>query len=272
MSNLKLGVVGSGFVGGSVINGFDTPTVDTWIVDPKKTKTTTADMISADVHIVFVCVPTPESKSGEVDVSIVDQVLSEMNQLAYSGIVVIKSTITPDFLTKFKKNYKLRLVYNPEFLTEANAWDDFINPPMQILGGKWRDCDIVEKAYVRHSKVKIVPTFKTDLISASLLKYTINSYLATKVTFMNEIHELHQKTGAGSTWDQFTDMLQRDVRIGSSHLRVPGPDGKFGFGGHCFPKDTAGLLSYAEKNKVKLDVLKQAVDKNKKQRKINNNV
>lgn len=267
MSNLVLGVIGAGFVGGSVINGFDTETVDMHIVDPHKNDTTIKQLCAAGPHLIFVCVPTPESKTGEVDVSIAEQVLSEINKHEYNGVVVIKSTITPDHLTRFKKKFKLKLVYNPEFLTEANAHADFINPPMQILGGKWRDCDWVEKAYVRHSKVKIVPTFKTDLITASLLKYTINSYLATKVTFMNEIYELHQASGAGSSWEQFTDMLQRDSRIGNSHLQVPGPDGKFGFGGHCFPKDTSGLLAFAQKHDVDLDVLAKAVSKNKKQRK-----
>jgi UDPglucose 6-dehydrogenase len=79
---------------------------------------------------------------------------------------------------------------------------------------------------------------------------------------MNELYQLHKTSGAKTSWDQFTDMLQRDKRIGDSHLRVPGPDGQFGFGGHCFPKDTEGLLSYADKNKVNLSVLSKAVEFN----------
>lgn len=260
---LRMGIIGSGFVGGAVINGFDTPNVEQWVVDPKKTTTTIQQMVEDGTHLTFVCVPTPESADGSVDVSIVDQVLSELDKLAYDGTVVIKSTITPDHLQRFVQDYDLRIVYNPEFLTEANAHNDFINPPMQILGGTWEDCDIVERAYVEFSKVKVVPTFKTDIVSASLLKYTINSWLATKVVFMNEINKLHQASGADTTWEQFTDMLQRDSRIGDTHLRVPGPDGKFGFGGHCFPKDTAGLLHYAKENNTDLSVLAKAVETNK---------
>lgn len=267
MSNLRLGVYGAGFVGSSVINGFDTDTVDIHIVDPKHNSHTTKSLLKLDPHLVFICVPTPESKTGEVDTSIVNSVLKELENNKYTGIVVIKSTITADYLIQFKKQYKLRLVYNPEFLTEANAHQDFINPQMQILGGRWKDCELVEKAYVKHSRVKIVPTFKTDMISASLLKYTINSWLATKVTFMNEIQQLHESSGANTSWEQFTDMLQRDTRIGNTHLKVPGPDGKFGFGGHCFPKDTAALLAYAEKLDVDLSVLEQAVKTNVKHRK-----
>ena len=264
---LRLGVIGAGFVGGAVINGFNTPKVKQRVVDPKVSTSTIQQMVEEGTHLTFVCLPTPESANGSVDVSIVDQVLAELDKLAYDGIVVIKSTITPDHLQRFVQDYDLRIVYNPEFLTEANAHNDFINPPMQILGGTWEDCDVVERAYVEFSKVKVVPTFKTDIVSASLLKYTINSWLATKVTFMNELYQLHNASGAETSWEQFVDMLQRDKRVGESHLRVPGPDGKFGFGGHCFPKDTAGLLSYADKNNIDLSVLNKAVETNARIRK-----
>jgi UDPglucose 6-dehydrogenase len=137
---------------------------------------------------------------------------------------------------------------------------------MQVLGGKWKDCEVVEKAYLRYSSVKIVPTFKTDLTTASLLKYTINSYLASKVMFMNDIYKLHQAGSSSVSWDQFTDMLERDPRIGDSHMKVPGPDGEFGFGGHCFPKDTEALLKYAKDKNIKLNMLKKAVEINNKVR------
>lgn len=260
---LKLGVIGSGFVGSAVINGFDTPTVKKWVVDPKKSYTTFEELIEAETDLVFVCVPTPARADGSVDARTIEYVLHDLSVSEYQGIVVIKSTVTPDYLEQFVAKFSnLRIVYNPEFLTEANSYGDFINPPMQILGGHWDDCEAVERAYVHHSRVKVVPTFKTDIVSASLLKYTINSWLATKVTFMNELYQLHRASGAKTSWEQFTDMLQRDKRIGDSHLRVPGPDGQFGFGGHCFPKDTKGLLSYANQKNIRLNVLAEAVDVN----------
>lgn len=262
---LLLGIVGKGFVGGSVAHGFN-KNVEQLIVDPKYSKLTLAQCVARDPDAIFICVPTPESKTGEVDVHIADAVLKELHDLQYSGVVVIKSTITADHLKRFVAEYNLRIVYNPEFLTEANANWDFCNPPMQILGGEWEDCECVECLYVKYSSVKIVPTFKTDITTASLLKYTINSWLATKVIFMNELQQMHTTMGAESSWEQFTDMLARDDRVGSSHLRVPGPDGHFGFGGHCFPKDTAALLHYANTLGVDLSVLAQAVAKNKKVR------
>jgi len=261
---LKLGIIGKGFVGSAVANGFDKD-VNQFVVDTKLNDNTIKDLIEYDPSLCFVCVPTPQQDTHlDVDISIVRSVLTELNDQKYKGIVIIKSTITPQHLIKFKKDFNLKLVYNPEFLTEANSLQDFIDPNMQILGGKWKDCEAVEKAYIRHSSVKIVPTFKVDLITASLIKYTINSWLATKVIFFNELKELFDTSSSHSSWEQFTDMLTRDPRIGNSHLQVPGPDGRLGFGGHCFPKDTNALLYYAKLKGVDLSVLKQAIKKNDK--------
>ena len=244
---MKLGIIGNGFVGSAVANGFDID-VEQFIVDPKFNDNTIYDLVNNfDPPILFVCVPTPKQDTHmDVDVSCVREVLQELHQLEYKGIVIIKSTITPDHLTKMKKDFKLKVVYNPEFLTEANAHHDFLNPNMQVLGGKWKDCETVEKAYIRHSSVKIVPTFKVDLITASLIKYTINSWLATKVTFFNELNDLFNKSGTKVPWENFIDMLTRDNRMGDTHMQVPGTDGKQGFGGHCFPKDTEALVYYAK--------------------------
>jgi|TARA_B100000085_G_scaffold222971_1_gene208100 UDPglucose 6-dehydrogenase len=260
---MKLGIIGKGFVGSAVANGFDRD-VEQFIVDPNLNNNTIKDLVTFDPPLTFVCVPTPEQDSHmDVDVSVVRDVLSNLNNESYKGIIVIKSTITPDHLTTFKKTYsKLKMVYNPEFLTEANSFDDFKNPSMQVLGGKWRDCEVVEKAYVKHSSVKIVPTFKTDLITASLIKYSINCWLATKVTFFNELFHVHKNSGTKVPWSNFVEMLSQDDRIGDSHMKVPGPDGKYGYGGHCFPKDTKALLYYSKLKKAEMKLLKKAIELN----------
>ena len=262
----KLGIIGKGFVGSAVSAGFST--TEQYVVDPRISEDNTIDKLVSefDPPLTFVCVPTPPNEDGSVNVDIVSEVLQELNDREYKGIVVVKSTIIPDYLHVFKKTYKLKIVYNPEFLTEANAAKDFINPNMQVLGGKWKDCDTVEKAYNRYSDVRVVPTFKVDLSTASLIKYTINSWLATKVVFFNELHKLQQASSSMVSWEQFTDMLTRDPRVGDSHLKVPGPDGQFGFGGHCFPKDTEALIHYAQSKNIKLSLLEKAVSKNKKMR------
>ena len=258
---MKLGIIGKGFVGSAVAHGFDKD-CDQVIVDPKYTDNEITDVL--DCKLVFVCLPTPPNEDGSINVDIVNDVLIELSMRDYKGVVVVKSTIIPDYLHEFKKEFDLKIVYNPEFLTESNANEDFKNPPFQVFGGKWRDCEVVEKAYLRHSSVRIVPTFKVDLTTASLLKYTINSWLATKVTFFNELKQLHELGSSMVSWEQFTDMLSRDDRIGNSHMKVPGPDGEPGFGGHCFPKDTEALLHYANNKNIKMSVLRKAVQTNKK--------
>jgi UDPglucose 6-dehydrogenase len=271
MSTLKLGIVGCGFVGGAVSKGFNKG-VEKFIVDPKiDNSISLEELVEASPSITFICLPTPQQDSHQdVDISVVRNMLKKLDALKYKGITVIKSTITPYYLTKFKKEFSLRMVYNPEFLRESHADYDFTNPSMQVLGGKWKECEIVEKAYVRHSSVKIVPTFKTDLITASFLKYTINSWLATKVAFFNELQQLFEESGSNSSWEHFIEMLEKDARIGNTHMQVPGPDGKFGFGGTCLPKDTNALLYYAKltsKSSNPLSILKAAVDSNQSNRK-----
>ena len=81
---------------------------------------------------------------------------------------------------------------------------------------------------------------------------------------MNEIHELHKESHAQTTWDEFRQILATDPRLGPSHLMVPGPDGEFGFGGNCFPKDTKAFLKYADEVGVSLSILARAVFKNKR--------
>ena len=260
---MKLGIIGKGFVGSAVANGFDRD-VEQFVVDPQFSDNTLEQLVEFGPPLLFICVPTPIAEDGSCDTTIAKEVLTELDMLHYKGVCVIKSTIIPDYLHEFKKTYDLKIVYNPEFLTEANANEDFKNPPFQVFGGKWKDCEVVEKAYLRHSSVKIVPTFKVDLTTASLLKYSINSWLATKVMFFNELKTLHELGTSMVSWEQFTDMLSRDERIGKTHMQVPGPDGKKGFGGHCFPKDTEALLNYADKKNIKMSVLRKAVSSNKK--------
>jgi len=264
MLELRLGVIGAGFVGGAVINAFNNNTVMLSIVDTnaKKATCTFEEMMLEEPEAIFVCLPTPCTTKGDVNASAIFEVLDKLLKDSYKGVVIIKSTITPDKVKEMKHNYPLHIVYNPEFLTEANAHEDFKHPSMQILGGDWKDCEEAERIYLQHSDVKIVPTFKTDIVTASLLKYTINSWLATKVVFMNELKELHDRSGATSSWEQFSDMLRRDERIGDSHLKVPGPDGQYGFGGHCFPKDTTAFLEYARSLGADMEVLRYAVRKN----------
>jgi len=246
-----IGIIGHGFVGSAVSNAF----TNTVISDPAYNKVTINDLIGMNPEAIFVCVPTPQSETGHVDGSILSDVLS---QIPESILTIIKSTITPVNLPIGKKG----LVLNPEFLTQANAKKEFLNPQFQLFGGNYEDTIRAEQIYKRdYCKVKQCPFFHTDIITASFVKYSINSFLATKVIFMNELKSLYMNSG-GQDWNMLSSIIGKDERIGKSHLMVPGPDGMSGFGGACFPKDTSAFSNFALDNGMPLKVLQAVIAKN----------
>jgi UDPglucose 6-dehydrogenase len=270
---LKLGIIGRGFVGGAVSHGFNTKHVEQNIVDPAYSDLTLEGLVSANPEVVFICLPTPtrtkssaEGPVGSVNADLIKSTLRKLETMDYDGIVVIKSTVAPSVLEAFENTFTgLNIVYNPEFLTEAKAKDDFINPPFQILGGDFDMCTKVEQMYLKYSDVKPVPTFKMDIKAASFLKYTINSWLATKVVFFNELRELYAEYDMTTPWSEFIGVLAHEPRVGPSHMNVPGPDGQFGFGGNCFPKDTKAFVEES-KNFSMLQLLESAIKLNNEMR------
>jgi UDPglucose 6-dehydrogenase len=240
---MKLGIVGHGFVGTAVDQGF-TRDVQKFIVDPKHNNNSIQDLIKFQPEATFVCVPTPQTESGEANTEIIESVLKELH--AYKKhLVIIKSTVPAYRLQQFAEKFSnINIVYNPEFLTEKNYIEDFKQPPMHVFGGERTITDSVEKIYNKHSVCAECPVFHTDIMTASFVKYSINSFLATKVTFFNELYDAYQSAG-GKNFSELTDIISTDPRIGASHMRVPGNNGERGYGGSCFPKDTAALAYFA---------------------------
>jgi len=241
---MKLGIVGHGFVGTAVDHGF-TKDVQKFIVDPKHNSTNTIeDLIAFKPDAVFVAVPTPMLETGECNTEILETVMQQLN-INKGSLVIVKSTVPAYKLQSIQEQcVDIRIVYNPEFLTEKNYIDDFVNPAMHVFGGVNADTDAVEKLYKEHSDCAECPVYKTDLITASMVKYCINSFLATKVTFMNEMYDVLQ-AAKGTDWNTFTKIIGNDSRIGTTHMKVPGNDGQRGYAGSCFPKDTAALAWFA---------------------------
>jgi len=240
---MKIGIVGHGFVGSAVNQGF-TRDVKKFIVDPKYYRNNTIqDLRDFRPDMTFVCVPTPQSDSGECNTELLQQILLDLNTIK-GQLVVVKSTVPAYKLTQIQEQcIDLKIVLNPEFLTEKNYIEDFRNPSMLLLGGKRSDTERVEKIYRDHSVCKPCPVYHTDIVTASMVKYCINSFLATKVTFMNEMHDVVR--AAGADWREFVEIVTTDTRIGKSHMQVPGADGSRGYAGSCFPKDTAALAYFA---------------------------
>lgn len=248
MSQKTIGIVGQGFVGNALREGFSpyysVHTYDKYIAEKS---TTDMETLVKSSDFIFVCVPTPMTSTGECYTGIVEDVLGEINDVCKSNnindrICIIKSTIIPGTTKRMNDLFdSIDVIFNPEFLTEANAVNDFKNQTRIVLGGLNKVTakvkPIFSKAFPK------VPVIKTDSMYAELVKYVTNTFLATKVSFANEIYELCQKLGVD--YDKVIEYAQYDDRLGKSHWSVPGPDGDRGFGGHCFPKDTQALFRLA---------------------------
>lgn len=258
MSKLKLAIIGHGFVGKGVSYGFDTENVEQFIVDPVG-GLEIDDLVDKNIDISFICVPTPMGEDGSINSSIVEQVVVDIINLEISGHIVLKSTVTPDIVDRLSKLTD-RFIYNPEFLTERNYKHDFENPIMHVFGGELAKCEQVKEIYDQYSKCKPCKVHYMTAPEASFVKYGINSFLATKVSWFNQYYELVNKFGAD--YDVVRSAIGTDARVALSHTQVPGPDGRFGFSGSCFPKDTFAVYKYSIMQNSKLDIVKSAIEYN----------
>lgn len=264
-----IGIVGQGFVGTAVNAVFSNFfKVETYDKDPNKHSTceTLSNLVSK-VDVIFVCLPTPMRKTGQCDLSIVDSVINKIDEIAgklnKKNIIVLKSTVPPGTTSALNEDVKnCTVVFNPEFLTEANHINDFKNQTRIVIGGP-RPASTVVKSVFR-KVFPTVPIIKTGSNTAEMVKYFTNCFLATKVIFSNEMYHMCQKLDID--YDKVTEYALHDARIGRSHLSVPGPDGDFGFGGHCFPKDLNALIYLAKILGVDTELLEAVDSKNNKLR------
>ena len=254
----KLGIIGQGFVGNAIYQKFKNYyEVLTYDLDKSKCNST-FDEVDRKCKTIFVCLPTPMNKDGSCNVSIVEKVLSELNNKRQHD-VVIKSTIPPGTTKKWNLEYSnLSIVFNPEFLTEANAVKDFENQNRIILGGPRPTTTKIKRIYTKvFSDIHIIKTGSTH---AEMVKYVTNTFLATKVSFANEIYQITRELNLD--YDKVIEYAMFDERLGKYHWSVPGPDGDFGYGGHCFPKDLGALISVAKELNIDPKILESVRDKN----------
>ena len=176
------------------------------------------------------------------------------------NIILIRSTIVPGTTEMLAKRFVgLNIVFNPEFLTERSAKFDFINQSRFILGGNSKNTSKVAKMY-KWRFGNSVPCIETNFQTAEMIKYMNNCFFATKVSFLNEMKQVSDECGVD--WEKAIDGFVRDGRVGHTHLAVPGPDGKCGFGGSCFPKDVQAMIDFGESLDVSMNTLKGVWDTN----------
>jgi len=231
-----VGIIGNGFVGESTAFAFS-PTNDVKIYDINSLRSTHTIEEVHNCEYVFVCVPTPMDFNGKQDISYIEEVFKYANN---KSIYIIKSTILPGTTERLiGENPKLKIIFSPEFLTERTAKLDMLTQSRIILGGELELTKQVEKLFNERFMNRHI--IHTDSKTAEFIKYMNNTFFATKVSIMNEFYRLSNVLDIN--WKDALYGFASDGRVGDSHLHVPGPDGKLGFGGSCFPKDINALIN-----------------------------
>lgn len=243
----RLAVMGAGMVGGSLIKYFEKRKYNFVIYDPPKGFADAAALNAAEV--VFVCVPTPFDEVKGFDLSYVENALSTLDG---EKIVALKSTVVPCTTERLQQRYpQHRICYNPEFLTEVTADQDFAFPDRQIIGYTERSYGIAKDIILLMPQApfeRIVPS-----TAAEMIKYFGNTWFSTKVVFANQMYDLCQRLGVD--YDAVKDAVAADKRIGPTHLEVF-HDGYRGYGGKCLPKDTRALIQLGDKRGAEMELLK----------------
>jgi len=255
----NVGIIGQGFVGSAIREGLkDYHNILTYDLDASKCNSNLLD-VAEESEVIFVCVPTPMRKDGSCDTRILENAINNIYEAFQKSkrneapVLIIKSTIPPGTTARIDSKYKDMIVlFSPEFLTEANSFEDFKRQTRIIIGS--HEEYLSKEAAVKVKKIfrKAFSPLYTEIIitkanEAEMCKYFINCFLATKVTFANQMYEICK--AANIDYDKVCKCALYDARIGKSHLAVPGPDGDRGFGGHCFPKDLSAMITFAEENK-----------------------
>jgi len=251
----KVGIIGNGFVGNSIAFGFS-PTHEVRVHDKDEKRNLNSLEQVLECDFVFIAVPTPMNEDGSINLSIVEKALVEVAEhSSKNNIIILKSTMIPGTTDKFINQFpELNIVFNPEFLTERTAKLDFLTQARIILGGARRHTKRVSKLFKdRFMHTHII---ETDTTTAEMIKYMNNVYFAAKVSIMNEMKQVCDAVGAD--WKLALKGFAADQRIGDSHLNVPGPDGKLGFGGSCFPKDINAFMTMAHDLGINVPTVKGA--------------
>jgi len=264
---LKIGILGQGYVGSAIKIGFEKKYKKLNTFDKYKESSSTVsslEELTKSSNIIFICLPTPMKENGECDIGIVEKEIIKIDQYSTEPkIIVIKSTVPPGTTKKIDtKSKNINIVFNPEFLTEQNFIEDFKKQNRIVIGGNEKSVQVIEEVYKR-----VFPTttiIKTDATTAEMIKYLTNTFLATKVSFANEIKMICDKIDVD--YDEVVEYSLYDKRLGNSHWAVPGPDGKLGFGGSCFPKDINALIYFAKEKGLDLDLLQSVWETNLKVR------
>lgn len=273
--SITIGIIGNGFVGKATNLLIDKRYGNSLIydIDPDKCKPegTTLEHVVSQSNIIFVCVPTPlNSETKKCETSIVESCITNIKECSinlgrdYNKLkIVIRSTVPVGFCKK------MGVYHMPEFLTEANWEKDFYYCPLWIFGltgNKDKDiyfCDLIidiwkyAKMFGRiiSNNIRFVCTDTSEFV-----KYGRNCFLAAKLSICNEYYEFCNKIGID--YNEAIGLIGNDDRIGTKYTSVPGPDGKCGWSGTCFPKDTVAFVDQLQTHNCSSYMIQAAIDRN----------
>ncbi len=265
---MQIGIIGNGHVGSAVAHAFR-PHYPLFIYDtnPDLTKHTLEEVVE-NCDYIFMCLPTPmNALDGSCDASYVERSLQEISSIANTSkpTILLKSTVAPSISAVLAEMTGLGVCFHPEFLTEKNATEDYLNQERAIFGHTSFDSKTILD--IDEIFAKVLPDsiiFHTDSTTAEMVKYMTNAFLATKVAFANEMSLLCEALSI--SYSDVKELFVLDSRIADTHLEFPGHDGLFGFGGSCLPKDLNGLLHLLEITGLPDNVVKGAWLTNQKVR------
>ncbi len=243
----KIGIIGVGMVGAPLARYFQEVKgyargKDLFLFDTDPVKGYDDDINRADV--IFISVPSPRSPDGSAKIDVVESALSQIDG---EKIVVIKSTVPPGTTRIFQERYpRHKFLFNPEFLTEAKAWENTIHPDRQLVGWTPPSKNVANTVLALLPQAPLMaPSDKLELSAteAEIIKYGANMFLTRKVTFANAIYDIAEDHGVN--YENVRAGIASDPRIGSSHLDAMA-HGYRGYGGYCFVKDTDALIAHCE--------------------------
>jgi UDPglucose 6-dehydrogenase len=218
--------------------------------------TSSIEDAAANSKVFFMCVPTPQDDNGAADLKYVIAASRQIADCASPGsVIVVKSTVpvgTGEMLRNSIDRKDISFASNPEFLREGSALMDFMEPDRIVVGAE--TLEVAEKILSLYANIE-APKVSTSVKSAELIKYAANAYLASRLSFVNDLAALCEQVGANV--DDVVSGMGSDSRIGNRFLQ-PGP----GWGGSCFPKDTRALVSVAKNHGVNLGIVGAAIESN----------